>query len=226
MFGLRRRLRNRNSLDMRTSEKFSIQALNSDDMNEIGRIQDVLNPNESVIIVARQSRILPGGSYVTPNTIYATEKRLIIRDPYMLGIKENLIDIPYDVITSIKLEKGLFSSTIRFEAPALVGSKRLGMIHGMIHGNNDHEGVIQAIPKAKAEDLIEVIRFGMYHKELECLHNTDKENSPVLALKSNQLGGFSIADELTKLMKLKEQGVLNEEEFGHLKKDLLDKKGE
>lgn len=80
MFGLRRRLRNRNSLDMRTSEKFSIQALNSDDMNEIGRIQDVLNPNESVIIVARQSRILPGGSYVTPNTIYATEKRLIIRD--------------------------------------------------------------------------------------------------------------------------------------------------
>jgi hypothetical protein len=66
----------------------------------------------------------------------------------------------------------------------------------------------------------------MYHKELESLHNTDKENSPVLALKSNQLGGFSIADELTKLMKLKEQGVLNEEEFGHLKKDLLDKKGE
>jgi hypothetical protein len=179
-----------------------------------------------VIIVARQSRILPGGSYVTPNTIYATEKRLIIRDPYMLGIKENLIDIPYDVVTSIKLEKGLFSSTIRFEAPALVGSKRLGMIHGMIHGNNDHEGVIQAIPKAKAEDLIEVIRFGMYHKELESLYNTDKENSPVLALKSNQLGGFSIADELTKLMKLKEQGVLNEEEFGHLKKDLLDKKGE
>lgn len=62
---------------MRTSEKFSIQALNSDDMNEIRRIQDVLNPNESVIIVARQSRILPGGSYVTPNTIYTTEKRLI-----------------------------------------------------------------------------------------------------------------------------------------------------
>ena len=27
----------------------------------------------------------------------------------MLGIKENVIDIPYDIITSIKLEKGLLS---------------------------------------------------------------------------------------------------------------------
>src|SRR5688500_11326939 len=159
---------------MRTSEKFSIQPLNSDDLNDIRKIRDVLNPDENVIIVARQSRILPGGSYVTPNTIYATEKRLIIRDPYLLGIKENLIDIPYDVITSIKLEKGLFSSTIRFEAPALVGSKKLGMIHGIIHGNNESEGMIRAIPKVKALDLIEVIRFGMHQEAIEGIYNTDK----------------------------------------------------
>jgi len=206
---------------MRTGEKFSIQPLNSDDLNDIRKIRDVLNPDENVIIVARQSRILPGGSYVTPNTIYATEKRLIIRDPYLLGIKENLIDIPYDVITSIKLEKGLFSSTIRFEAPALVGSKKLGMIHGIIHGNNDNEGVIQAIPKVKAQDLIEVIRFGMHLKGIEGLHNTEKENYSALPIQSNQIGSYSIADGLTKLIKLKEQGVLNEEEFLRIKKDLV-----
>jgi hypothetical protein len=224
LFGLEKRLNNSKELAIRTSEKFSIQPLNSDDIGEIRRVQDVLNPDENVILVARQSRILPGGSYVTPNTIYATEKRLIIRDPYILGIKENLIDIPYDVITSIKLEKGLFSSTIRFEAPALVGSKKLGMIHGIIHGNNDHEGVIQAIPKAKAEDLIEVIRFGMHHKGTEGFHNTEKGNFSTEGLKSNQAGGYSIADELTKLIKLKEQGVLNTEEFDQLKKNLLSKK--
>lgn len=224
LFGLGKRLNNSKELAIRTSEKFSIQPLNSDDMGEIRRVQDVLNPDENVIIVARQSRILPGGSYVTPNTIYATEKRLIIRDPYMLGIKENLIDIPYDVITSIKLEKGLFSSTIRFEAPALVGSKKLGMIHDIIHGNNDHEGVIQAIPKVKAEDLIEVIRFGMHHKGTEGFHNTEKGNFSTEGLKSNQAVGYSIADELTKLIKLKEQGVLNTEEFDQLKKNLLNKK--
>lgn len=216
-----KRLDSTKDLVMRTSEKFSIQPLNSDDLNEIRKIRDILNPDENVITVARQSRILPGGSYVTPNTIYATEKRLIIRDPYMLGIKENLIDIPYDVITSIKLEKGLFSSTIRFEAPALVGSKKLGMMHGIIHGNNDNAGVIQAIPKVKAQDLIEVIRFGMHQKGIEGLHNTEKENYSALSIQSNQIGRYSIADELTKLIKLKEQGVLNEEEFLRIKKDLV-----
>lgn len=80
----------------------------------------------------------------------------------MLGIKENIVDIPYDVITSVKLEKGLLSSTIRFEAPALVGSKKLGMIHGIVSGETDNEGVIQAIPKRKAEDLVQVIRSGMH----------------------------------------------------------------
>ena len=85
MFGLGKRLDNTKDLVMRTSEKFSIQPLNSDDLNDIRKIRDVLNPDENVIIVARQSRILPGGSYVTPNTIYATEKRLIIRNPYLLG---------------------------------------------------------------------------------------------------------------------------------------------
>lgn len=98
------------------------------------------------------------------------------------------------------------------------------MIHDIIHGNNDHEGVIQAIPKAKAEDLIEVIRFGMHQKGIEGLHNTEKEDHTALSFPSSQTGSCSIADELTKLMKLKEQGVLNEEEFIHIKKDLLDGK--
>jgi len=55
-------------------------------------------------------------------------------------------------------------------------------------------------------------------------HNTEKENFSALALKSNQIGSYSIADELTKLIKLKEQGVLTGEEFDRIKKDLLDKK--
>ena len=94
---------------------------------------------------------------MTPNIIYATNRLIIIRDPQMLGIKENVVDIPYDVITSVKLEKGLLSSTIKFEAPELVGSKRLGMIEGIVRGENDHEGVVEAIPKRKAEDVIQII---------------------------------------------------------------------
>src|SRR5215217_2313620 len=95
----------------------------TDDLDEINKISEMLNADERVLLVARQSRIKPGGSHFTPNIIYATDRRIIIRDPYMLGIKENVVDIPYDIITSIKLEKGLLSS-IRFKAPALMSSTK------------------------------------------------------------------------------------------------------
>jgi hypothetical protein len=162
--------------------------------------------------------VRPGGSAVTPNIIYATNKRIIIRDPYMMGIKENIIDIPYDVITSVKLDKGLLSSTIRFEAPALVGSKRLGMIDGIVGGENDHEGMIEAIPKRKAEDVIQVIRSGMHRTG----YNQDETQIASHHQSSDINYQSSIADELTKLGKLKGQGIITEKEFAKLKKDLLD----
>lgn len=199
------------------NEDASIQPLDNDDVNEIKKIQEMLNPNEDVLVVARQSRVRPGGSAVTPNIIYATNRLIIIRDPQMLGIKENVVDIPYDVITSVKLEKGLLSSTIKFEAPELVGSKRLGMI-GMIEGivrrENDHEGVVEAIPKRKAEDVIQIIRSGMHNSSYSSneIHSASRQSTIISNYSS------SIADELTKLRKLREQGVITEEEFVELKK--------
>ena len=66
----------------------SIQPLDDDDLREVKKVHEMLNPNEQVLVVARQSRIKPGGSAVTPNIIYAMNKRIII---------------PYDAITSVKL---------------------------------------------------------------------------------------------------------------------------
>ncbi len=101
--------------------------------------------NERLLLVAKESRIKPGGSYLTPNIVYATDRRIIIRDPYMLGLKENIVDIPYGIITSVKLEKNILSSTIRFKAPGLVSSKRLGMMEEIIDGQEDEGGTIQAV---------------------------------------------------------------------------------
>ena len=137
------------------------QLTDSDDLEEINKITEMLNPDEKVLLVARQSRIKPGGSLHTPNIIYATDRRIIISDPYMLGIKENVVDIPYDIVTSVKLEKGLLSSTIRFKAPGLLSATKLGMMDSMIDGEDDQGGIIEAIPKDKAQDLLEIIRSGM-----------------------------------------------------------------
>jgi len=200
------------------TNNLSVESLDNNDLQEIKKIREMSNPHEEVLVVARQSRVRPGGSAVAPNIIYATNKRIIIRDPYMMGIKENIIDIPYDVITSVKLDKGLLLSTIRFEAPALVGSKWLGMIDGIVGGENDHEGMIEAIPKRKAEDVIPVIRSGMHRTG----YNQDETQIASRHQSSDINYQSSIADELTKLGKLKEQGIITEKEFAKLKKDLLD----
>ena len=191
---------------------------------EINKITDMLNPDEKILLVARQSRIKPGGSYFTPNTIYATDRRIIIRDPYMLGLKANIIDIPYDIITSLKLEKGLLSSTIRFKAPGLMSSNKLGMMDSIVEGEDDPTGIIEAIPKDKAEDLLEIIRSGM-KDDRKSAPSKKYEYSKLLDSKeytpSSDQTVVSIADELQKLSKLKEERILTEEEFNQMKQGLI-----
>src|SRR5215210_9603141 len=78
-----------------------------DELEEIRKIAKRLDQDEKVRFVAKQSRMRPGGSALaTPNIVFATDKRIIIRNPTMLGMRENIEDIPYDKMTSVKLEKG------------------------------------------------------------------------------------------------------------------------
>lgn len=197
---------------------------------QVRKISKMLNPDERILLVAIRSRIRPGGSLFTPNEIYATDRRIIIRDPYMLGIKENIVDIPYDIITSLKLEKGLLSSTIRFKAPGLVSSTKMGMMDSIADGkDNDPGGVIQAIPKSKAEDLLEIIRSGMISNnknsvasQMQILPSESSDNNNAAILLDDH-HSISIADELRKLADLRNEGILTEQEFEHIKQELIRK---
>src|SRR5215204_5887607 len=200
----------------------------NDDLDDINKITEMLNPDEKVLLVARQSRLKPGGSHFTTNIIYATDRRIIIRDPYMLGIKENVVDIPYDIITSINLEKALLSSTIRFKALGLMSSTKLGMMDSIVDGEDDQGGIIEAIPKDKAEDLLEIIRSGMQNDGGGKSTPSKKQKASSELLESKEYTvpfnqSISIADELRKLAKLKEEGILTEEEFKQMKQDLIRK---
>ena len=59
------------------------------------------------------------------------------------------------------LLKGVLTSTILFKAPALVNQSKLGLLNEDIEGEHDQGGVIRALQKAKAEDLLEIIRSGI-----------------------------------------------------------------
>src|ERR1044071_5409858 len=193
-----------------TSDKhsFNTDITDADELDEIEKIEKILNPDEKVLLVAKQSRFMPGGSALTPNNVIATDRRVIIRDPYMLGLKSELIDIPYDVITSVKLQKGIFTATILFKAPSLVNKTKLGLIDEDISGEDDQEGVMEALSKDKAEELLEIIRRRM---------NETSDD------RSISVDNISIAEEIEKLSALVKKGVLSESEFQKMKQHLLEK---
>src|SRR5918911_3692743 len=198
-----------------------VATTDKDDLEEIGKISHILNPNEEILVVARQSRLKPGGSKFTPNVVFATDRRIIIRDPSMLGLREDIVDIPYDMISSVRIDKVCFSSNIIFRAPGLISSGRRGKIDRLIMVDKDEikreqvgadeERIITAIPKNKAEDLLEVIRNGM-DREREVYRHREQPQQQ------------SIADELMKLANLKEKGIISEDEFHQMKQDLIRKK--
>ena len=187
-----------------------------DELEEIQKIANRLGQDEKVRFVAKQSRKKPGGSALaTPNIVFATDRRVIIRNPTMLGMRENIEDIPYDKMTSVKLEKGIFSSTILIRAPGLSEMSRVSKHSGLIAWGRGEDGQIDALPRDKGERLFTIIREG-----IDGVKKVAAAPSSGTIVNQQQI---SIADELTKLATLKQQGILSETEFTQMKQDLLKK---
>ena len=184
------------------------------ELEEIRRIANRLDQDEKVRLVAKQSRMKPGGSALaTPNIVFATDKRVIIRNPTMLGMRENIEDIPYDKMTSVKLEKGIFSSTVLIRAPGLSEMSRVSKSSGLIAWGRGEDGQIDALSKDKGEQLFTIIREGIDGTKKPSTQSAINTVNPQIL----------IADELMKLASLKEQGIISETEFTQMKQDLLKK---
>lgn len=87
-------------------------------------MKSMLAEGEKILIIAEQSRTLPGGSLFTPNTIFVTNRRVLFKDPELLGLKANIIDMNYRDISNVRLKRGIFSTEIylksRFEGREIV----------------------------------------------------------------------------------------------------------
>src|ERR687895_2316008 len=189
--------------------------IDKDELGEIRRIANRLDQDEKVRLVAKQSRMKPGGSALaTPNIVFATDKRIIIRNPTMLGMRENIEDIPYDKMTSVKLEKGIFSCTILIRAPGLSEMSRVSKHSGLIAWGRGEDGQIDALSRDKGERLFAIIREGI---------DGAKKVAAAQSAATIVNQQISIADELTKLATLKQQGIISEIEFTQMKQDLLKK---
>ena len=186
----------------------NFKVTDSGELSEVYKIKDRLDSDEQVHVVAKQSRLIPGASIITTlNTIFATDKRLIIRNPAVLGLRENFEDYSYDKITNIKLEKGMMPSTLVITAPGIGTASRQGRDIGLIPCGRGEDGMINAIPKDKAEQILKLVRFKM--EEIR-----KAKNQPTQIMQS-----VSIADEIAKLAKLKADDIITEEEFDKIKEE-------
>jgi len=165
-------------------------------LDEIEKIADRLDDDEKVLLVTRQTKspLKSGGSMFTPNSIIVTDKKLIIRNPSALGMRQKLEYYSYDNIVDVKLERGMLSAALEINVPGSFEDAR-----------------VDAISKDEAEQILRIIQEGVK----KCKSQT---NSPQVVQQET-----SIADELAKIAGLKEQGIISEEEFQTMKQKLLSK---
>lgn len=120
---------------------------------EAGKIAGRLDDGESVVVSARQSRVRPGGGIINPKTIFATQRRVIIRTPTRLGLGEDIEEYFYRQITNVRLERGVFSAELVFTIPGMTELSKDGSF-----GGGEPRGIIEALPKVKAEKIYEYVR--------------------------------------------------------------------
>jgi Bacterial PH domain len=104
-------------------------------------IEGMMQFDEKILMRLHQSRIRPGGSIITPNTVFITNRRIILKDPRWLGLKADIEDIAYQDISNIRLNPGIFSTEIILKSRFL-----------------SDEIALPAVSKQKAREVMDIIQ--------------------------------------------------------------------
>jgi len=159
-------------------------------------IDKMLTEGEQIVISADQSRMMPGGSIATPNSIYVTNKRIIFRNPRMWGLKVDMMDYAYSDLANVELHKGIFTTAIEL-TPRF----------------NSEKVKLPAVSKEVAEELFGAIRKGMHGD-----FGLDDVSGNLVVQQQKPDDPIS---KLERLSALKDKGMISEKEFEAVKTRLL-----
>lgn len=75
-------------------------------------IKETLLNGEKVLVAVQQSRLR---KLITPDSIFVTNKRVIIHKPRIFGLRRNIQDYKYVDMSNTEIDQGFISSTIRIK---------------------------------------------------------------------------------------------------------------
>lgn len=200
----------------------TIPIKDEDELYRITEISSMLDINEKVLLVITQSKVRLVGLSFTSYVIYATDRRIIIRDISLHGLKENTIGIPYSMITDISHKEGFISASIRLRVNRIQGDNELPALDQYEIAGKESEWIIEHIPKSKALVLVKIVRAMIDKWEFLA-----EEHQSIPDATEKTVASFSTldspADELFKIARLKSEGVINEQEFARLKQNIIER---
>ena len=171
-------------------------------------IKTLISPDEKVLYVAKQkgSKFKPDlGKRVFPGMMVVTDRRILRMQPKgfiggALGMRQSM-DYPFEDMKSIFLDQGRFRSTLQI-------TWRSEMDKGM-------EPYIKDVDKDEAQAIYGIVR------EILSKQSSKAPAAPIVVSAAPAQAADGPLQQLEKLGKLKEAGVITEAEFQQKKKELL-----
>ncbi len=157
-------------------------------------VKHILQFNEHILLAAQQAR---SSNLINPDTIFVTTQRVIVRKPTTLGLRKNVEDYRYTDIANVKLKKGIIRSSIALK---------------MRFFSDNVE--IDNFPKEVGDKVFRLIQDGVAGR----LSLAQPQDTVVKTPNTLQQ---EIIDKIKELAKLKDQGIVTDEEFQSKKAELL-----
>jgi hypothetical protein len=120
------------------------------DAEEAKLVAELLWAGEIVEETAKQRRVGPGGSITAPTSVVCTNKRLIIVNRATMGLRKDYEVIQYRQITSVRLERGIVSSSVFIRVQGYDRDK------GLL-ANGKEEGEIDGLRNKEAAHLADYL---------------------------------------------------------------------
>ena len=133
----------------------------NENSNEIKKIRKYLDSDERILYVTRKNKKeekQQKNPTLDANLILATDKRILIASGTGFGNKNLVKDMPFDSISSIKLQEGTMSSSIIFNGVGFAKVDDISEASLQRAWGIEEETTIDSVPKKDANEFVNILR--------------------------------------------------------------------